>query len=45
VSKKAAEWVDKLRRQGETPLLLAVDGMAVGLSNLHDEVRPRLTGC
>ncbi|ETB32825.1 hypothetical protein N602_30290 [Mycobacterium avium subsp. hominissuis 10-5606] len=26
VSKKAKEWVDKLRRQAETPLLLAVDG-------------------
>src|ERR1700722_14669616 len=40
VSKKAAEWVDKLRRQAETPLLLAVDGTLVGLISLRDEVRP-----
>jgi cation-transporting P-type ATPase C len=40
VSKKAADWVDKLRRQAETPLLLAVDGMLVGLISLRDEVRP-----
>ncbi|HXY65188.1 MAG TPA: manganese-exporting P-type ATPase CtpC [Mycobacterium sp.] len=40
VSKKAADWVDKLRRQAETPLLLAVDGKLVGLISLCDEVRP-----
>jgi cation-transporting P-type ATPase C len=40
VSKTAAEWVDKLRRQAETPLLLAVDGTLVGLISLRDEVRP-----
>src|SRR5271156_3795852 len=40
VSKKAADWVDKLRRQAETPLLLAVDGRLVGLISLRDEVRP-----
>lgn len=40
VSKKAAEWVAKLRRQAETPLLLAVDGTLVGLISLRDEVRP-----
>ncbi len=40
VSKKAAEWVDRLRRQAETPLLLAVDGKLVGLISLRDEVRP-----
>lgn len=40
VSKKASEWVDKLRRQAETPLLLAVDGTLVGLISLRDEVRP-----
>src|SRR6201996_8822962 len=40
VSKKASEWVDKLRRQAETPLLLAVDGVLVGLISLRDEVRP-----
>ncbi|CDO87329.1 copper-transporting ATPase [Mycobacterium triplex] len=40
VSKKAKDWVDKLRRQAETPLLLAVDGTLVGLISLRDEVRP-----
>ena len=40
VSKKASEWVDKLRREAETPLLLAVDGKLVGLISLRDEVRP-----
>lgn len=40
VSKKASEWVDRLRRQAETPLLLAVDGKLVGLISLRDEVRP-----
>ncbi|MCV7401813.1 manganese-exporting P-type ATPase CtpC [Mycobacterium fragae] len=43
VSKKAADWVDKLRRQAETPLLLAVDGTLVGLISLRDEVRPEAT--
>ena len=40
VTKKATEWVDTLRRQSETPLLLAVDGKLVGLISLRDEVRP-----
>jgi manganese/zinc-transporting P-type ATPase C len=40
VSKKASEWVDKLRARAETPLLLAVDGKLVGLISLRDEVRP-----
>ncbi|MGB7112343.1 MAG: manganese-exporting P-type ATPase CtpC [Mycobacterium sp.] len=40
VSKKAADWVGKLRRQAETPLLLAVDGTLVGLISLCDDVRP-----
>jgi manganese/zinc-transporting P-type ATPase C len=40
VSKKASEWVVKLRGQAETPLLLAVDGKLVGLISLRDEVRP-----
>ena len=40
VSNKASDWVDKLRRQAETPLLLAVDGTLVGLISLRDEVRP-----
>jgi cation-transporting P-type ATPase C len=39
VSEKAAEWVTKLRRQAETPLLLAVDGTLIGLISLRDEVR------
>jgi manganese/zinc-transporting P-type ATPase C len=43
VSKKAADWVDTLRRQAETPLLLAVDGTLVGLISLRDEVRPEAT--
>ncbi|MBW0018637.1 MAG: manganese-exporting P-type ATPase CtpC [Mycobacterium sp.] len=40
VSRKASDWVNKLRRQAETPLLLAVDGTLVGLISLRDEVRP-----
>ncbi|ETW22919.1 cation-transporting ATPase [Mycobacterium gastri 'Wayne'] len=40
VSNTASEWVDTLRRQAETPLLLAVDGTLVGLISLRDEVRP-----
>lgn len=40
VSQVATEWVDKLRREAETPLLLAVDGTLVGLISLRDEVRP-----
>jgi cation-transporting P-type ATPase C len=44
VSKKAADWVDKLRRQAETPLLLAVDGTLVGLISLRDEVRHEAPG-
>jgi manganese/zinc-transporting P-type ATPase C len=40
VSKKATEWVEKLQRQAETPLLLAVDGKLVGLISLRDELRP-----
>ena len=40
VSKKASEWVMRLQREAETPLLLAVDGKLVGLISLRDEVRP-----
>ncbi len=40
VTKKASEWVSKLQLQGETPLLLAVDGKLVGLISLRDELRP-----
>ncbi|WXG68079.1 cation-translocating P-type ATPase [Rhodococcus sovatensis] len=39
VSEKAAEWVSRLQREAETPLLLAVDGVLVGLISLRDEVR------
>jgi cation-transporting P-type ATPase C len=39
VSQEAGDWVDKLRRQAETPLLLAVDGTLVGLISLRDEIR------
>ncbi|MHC9295506.1 heavy metal translocating P-type ATPase [Mycobacterium sp. LTG2003] len=40
VTKRASEWVDKLRKRAETPLLLAVDGKLIGLISLRDEVRP-----
>ncbi|CCH78665.1 putative cation-transporting P-type ATPase C [Nostocoides japonicum T1-X7] len=33
-------WVDRLSRQAETPLLLAVDGRLVGLVSLRDTARP-----
>ncbi|NLG54896.1 MAG: cation-translocating P-type ATPase, partial [Rhodococcus sp.] len=36
----AVQWVTRLRRSAETPLLLAVDGELVGLISLRDEVRP-----
>ncbi|MCS3780332.1 heavy metal translocating P-type ATPase [Tsukamurella ocularis] len=36
----AARWVDRLRTECETPLLLAVDGALTGLVSLRDEVRP-----
>ncbi|RRQ27310.1 cation-translocating P-type ATPase [Rhodococcus sp. Eu-32] len=39
VSEKAADWVSRLQREAETPLLLAVDGTLVGLISLRDEVR------
>ncbi|WP_373453901.1 heavy metal translocating P-type ATPase [Rhodococcus sp. 06-418-5] len=39
VSDHAAEWVSRLQREAETPLLLAVDGVLVGLISLRDEVR------
>jgi len=40
VTRKAADWVGRLQRQAETPLLLAVDGKLVGLISLRDEIRP-----
>ncbi|MEE3850912.1 cation-translocating P-type ATPase [Gordonia sp. LSe1-13] len=40
IAQDAFDWVDKLRRNSETPLLLAVDGDLVGLISLSDELRP-----
>jgi cation-transporting P-type ATPase C len=40
VSRRAADWVRRLQRATETPLLLAVDGTLVGLVSLRDTVRP-----
>ncbi|MCD2185752.1 cation-translocating P-type ATPase [Actinomycetospora sp. SF1] len=40
VSRKASDWVRRLQRQAETPLLLAVDGTLTGLISLRDTVRP-----
>jgi cation-transporting P-type ATPase C len=40
VSAEAREWVGRLQRAAETPLLLAVDGRLVGLVSLCDTVRP-----
>lgn len=39
VSPDARIWVDRLRHDAETPLLLAVDGDLVGLISLRDQVR------
>ncbi|GLZ53973.1 cation-translocating P-type ATPase [Actinomycetospora sp. NBRC 106378] len=39
VSRKASDWVRRLQRQAETPLLLAVDGKLTGLISLRDTVR------
>lgn len=40
VNTDAGQWVDRLRTEAETPLLLAVDGKLIGLISLRDEVRP-----
>ncbi|WP_433803361.1 heavy metal translocating P-type ATPase [Actinomycetospora sp. CA-084318] len=40
VSRKASDWVRRLQRQAEAPLLLAVDGKLTGLISLRDTVRP-----
>ncbi len=40
VDEHATDWVDRLQRAAETPLLLAVDGVLTGLVSLRDEVRP-----
>ncbi|WP_245353150.1 heavy metal translocating P-type ATPase [Pseudonocardia parietis] len=42
VSRRAADWVRKLQRASETPLLLAVDGELVGLVSLRDTIRPEV---
>lgn len=39
VPRKAADWVRRLQKASETPLLLAVDGTLVGLVSLRDTVR------
>ncbi|OZE20370.1 copper-translocating P-type ATPase [Rhodococcus sp. 05-2255-1e] len=39
VSQDAQQWVSRLQDEAETPLLLAVDGVLVGLISLRDEVR------
>ncbi|MBY6351077.1 heavy metal translocating P-type ATPase [Rhodococcoides corynebacterioides] len=39
VTDDAAQWVERLQKRAETPLLLAVDGELVGLISLRDEVR------
>ncbi|MFC5065632.1 heavy metal translocating P-type ATPase [Actinomycetospora atypica] len=40
VTRKAHDWVRRLQREAETPLLLAVDGRLTGLISLRDTVRP-----
>lgn len=40
VGAEVCDWVQRLRRRAETPLLLAVDGELVGLISLRDEIRP-----
>jgi cation-transporting P-type ATPase C len=40
VSRRAQDWVRRLRRATETPLLLAVNGALAGLVSLRDSVRP-----
>ena len=40
IGRDAAGWVRRLQRATETPLLLAVDGLLVGLVSLRDTVRP-----
>lgn len=39
VSEEASDWVSRLQHRAETPLLLAVDGVLVGLVSLRDEIR------
>ncbi|MGH4007949.1 MAG: heavy metal translocating P-type ATPase [Pseudonocardiaceae bacterium] len=40
VIRRAQDWVRRLQKASETPLLLAVDGRLVGLVSLRDTVRP-----
>ncbi|WP_042573659.1 heavy metal translocating P-type ATPase [Rhodococcus sp. MEB064] len=39
VSEDATGWMTRLQHRAETPLLLAVDGVLVGLVSLRDEIR------
>jgi cation-transporting P-type ATPase C len=40
ISRRAHDWVRRLQKASETPLLLAVDDRLVGLVSLRDTVRP-----
>jgi cation-transporting P-type ATPase C len=40
ISQEADDWVQRLQRATETPLLLAVDGKLIGLVSLRDTIRP-----
>jgi cation-transporting P-type ATPase C len=40
VTEEASDWVQRLQRAAETPLLLAVDEKLIGLVSLRDTVRP-----
>jgi cation-transporting P-type ATPase C len=40
ISPEAHDWVHRLQRDTETPLLLAVDGQLTGLVSLRDTIRP-----
>lgn len=44
IPRRAADWVRRLERRAETPLLLASDGVLVGLISLQDTVRPEALG-
>lgn len=44
IGQDAIGWVDRLRKNSETPLLLAVEGELVGLVSLSDELRPEARG-
>ncbi|MFT4042211.1 MAG: cation-translocating P-type ATPase [Gordonia sp. (in: high G+C Gram-positive bacteria)] len=44
IPEAATDWIQRLRAACETPLLLAVDDVLVGLISLRDEVRPEARG-